>query len=332
MTPLIEARGLEKRFPLRAGIFGRRSGEVRALDRVDLEVGEERCVALVGESGSGKTTLGRCLLRLIEPDAGSVLLRGEDLLRLGPAELRRRRRDCQMIFQDPYTSLNPRLRIGDAVAEPLRVHGLASRREALERARELLERVGLPASAAERYPHEFSGGQRQRVGIARALASGPSFVVADEPVSALDVSVRAQILNLLAELQQRFRLGMLFISHDLAVVEHVADEVVVMYLGRVVEQGGRDEILARPLHPYTVRLLSATPGAARVPAAGSTNGRRGAADEVPDPARRPPGCAFHPRCPIARERCRAEVPALREAEPGRWVACHFPGELGAPAV
>ncbi|HSM13621.1 MAG TPA: ABC transporter ATP-binding protein [Thermoanaerobaculia bacterium] len=327
MTPagrraLLEVRGLRTEFALRRGLLGRRVGTVRAVDGVDLDVDRGEIVALVGESGSGKTTLGRSIVRLIEPSAGSVRLDGVDLLRLSARELRRARRRFQMVFQDPWGSLNPRLRIGRALFEPLEVHGLAGRSERADRVARMLAEVGLPAEAAERYPHEFSGGQRQRIGIARALATDPELLIADEPVSALDVSVRAQVVNLLADLRERRGLAMLFISHDLALVERIAHRVAVLYLGRVVEEAPARALLERPLHPYSAALRSAVP----VPEPGTGRRRILLAGEPPSPAAPPPGCPFHPRCPIARERCRSEAPALTEPEPGRRVACHFPGE------
>ncbi|GMU65695.1 MAG: ABC transporter ATP-binding protein [Acidobacteriota bacterium] len=327
VSPRLEARGVRVEFALRSALLRRRIGSVRAVDGVDLDLAAGETVGLVGESGSGKTTFARALLRLVEPTAGTIRFRGEDLLALRGSALRRQRRHLQMVFQDPWGSLNPRLRVADALFEPMVIHGLASRREKAERVARMLEEVGLPADAGARYPNEFSGGQRQRIGIARALATDPEVVVADEPVSALDVSVRAQIVNLLAELQRRRGLSMLFIAHDLAVVEQIADRVAVLYLGRVVEQGPARELLARPEHPYTVALLSAVPvpdpsrqRAARIVLPG----------DPPNPAAPPPGCPFHPRCPIARELCQRELPALAESDGGRHVACHFPGELGPP--
>jgi oligopeptide transport system ATP-binding protein len=347
--PILEARGLVKHFPVRRGLLGRRRGVVRAVDGVDLTVARGECFALVGESGSGKTTVGRCLVRLIDPDAGSVSFDGEDLLALAGAELRRRRRRFQMVFQDPDGSLNPRRTVGQAVIEPLAVHRIGDRAARRRRVDDLLDLVGLPADAARRYPHELSGGQRQRVGIARALATGPELVVADEPVSALDVSVRAQVVNLLASLQQRLELAMVFIAHDLALVEHVADRVAVMVLGRIVEEGPREAVFARPLHPYTVALLAAVP--VPDPAVRRRRSDLVRADamwvdavqrtEEPPSALEPPsGCAYRPRCPIARERCRHEVPPLASvpesgAPPGggeHRAACWYPGEVPpAPA-
>ena len=313
---------------MRRGLLQRRRGTVRALDGVDLELARGECLAVVGESGSGKTTLGRCALRLIEPDAGRVLLDGEDLLSLPAGALRARRRRFQMVFQDPWGSLDPRQRVESIVAEPLAIHTDLGRDGRRERARELLAMVGLSPELAGRFPHELSGGQRQRVGIARALAPEPELLVADEPVSSLDVSVRGQVLALLAGLRERLGLSLLLISHDLAAVERLADRVAVMYLGRVVETGPARELMARPLHPYTVSLLSA------VPVADPRRRRRriGLAGEPPSPLSPPPGCPFHPRCPIARPRCAAERPPLAP-DPREWehtVACFYPGELAAP--
>ena len=362
---LLVAEGLEKRYPLRRSPFGRGPGSVAALAGVDLEVRRGECLAVVGESGSGKTTLARCLLRLIEPTAGRVRFAGEDLLALPAGELRRRRRRFQMIYQDPYDSLDPRQRIGAALAEPLLLHHLENgpgaaappmppaaagapggpwrrRRAARRRALELLATVGLPASTADSFPHQLSGGQRQRVGIARALAVEPELLVADEPVSALDVSVRSQILNLLAELQQRMGLTVVLIAHDLAAVEQLADRVAVCYLGRIVELAPQAELFGRPLHPYTVGLLASVPVA--WPLAGAPGAERRVrpplAGEPPSPAAPPPGCPFHPRCPVARARCAVERPELLPAVPGpgvapaagagrseRLVACFFPGSL-----
>jgi oligopeptide/dipeptide ABC transporter ATP-binding protein len=326
VNPLLEAQGLVKHFAARRGsLLGRRRA-VRAVDGVDLCLAPGECLAVVGESGSGKTTLGRLLIRLLEPTAGRVLFRGQDLSLLAREELRRLRRRFQIVFQDPYGSLNPRMRIGRALAEPMAVHGLVPKAEQPARVAELLERVGLHRDAAGRFPHEFSGGQRQRIAIARALATGPELIVADEPVSALDVAVRAQVVNLLAELQSGLALALVFIAHDLAVVEQIADRVAVLYLGRIVEQGERRRLFAAPQHPYTVSLLAAVPvpdPAWRRPAAVVSG-------EPASPLDPPPGCPFHPRCPIARPRCASEVPAWREVAPGHFAACHFAGEAAPP--
>jgi peptide/nickel transport system ATP-binding protein len=331
LSALLEIAGLRKEYPLRRGLLQRRRGTVRALDGVDLRVARGECLALVGESGSGKTTLGRCALRLIEPTAGRILFDGEDLLALPAGALRARRRRFQMVFQDPYGSLDPRQRVESIVAEPLAIHTGLGRDGRRERARELLALVGLTPELGRRFPHELSGGQRQRVGIARALAPEPDLLVADEPVSSLDVSVRGQVLSLLAGLRERLGLALLLISHDLAAVERLADRTAVMYLGRVVELASTRELMARPLHPYTVSLLSA------VPVADPRRRRRRIvlAGEPPSPLSPPPGCPFHPRCPVARPRCAAETPPLASAPgtaPGEWqraVACFYPGELGA---
>ncbi len=323
MTALVKVEGLRKEFPVRRGLLQREQGSVVAVDDVDLAISESECLGLVGESGSGKSTLGRCILRLIDVTSGSIYFRGENLVSLRGEELRRRRREFQMIFQDPYGSLNPRMRVGQIIREPLEVHDVVPAAERNRRVLELLDLVGLPEDAAQRYPHEFSGGQRQRVGVARALAPEPQFIVADEPVSALDVSVRAQIINLLMDLRQRLGLSLLFIAHDLAVVEQIADRVAVMYLGRVIELSDTEDLFARPQHPYSVSLLSAVPE----PDPHRTGGRIVLPGEVPSPMNPPKGCAFHPRCPIAEERCRNEEPQLRRLDSGQSVACHFPGKL-----
>jgi len=321
--PLVEVRGLRTHFPVRRGLLLREVGAVRAVDGVSFSIREGETLGLVGESGSGKSTTGRTLLRLERATDGQVLFDGTDLTALRAAELRRARRDMQMIFQDPYASLDPRMRVGGAVREPLDVHGIGDPAERNARVTELLERVGLEADFARRYPHELSGGQRQRVGIARALATGPRFVVADEPISALDVSIQAQIVNLLSELKEDLGLTYLFIAHDLAMVHYISDRVAVMYLGRLVEVGGRDDVFDRPLHPYTRALISAIP----TPDPDVESARRTPPLEgdVPDPAAPPSGCRFHTRCPFATELCTREEPKLREptpADPPHQVACH----------
>jgi oligopeptide/dipeptide ABC transporter ATP-binding protein len=323
--PLLSVRDLVKRYPLRPGLFGR-SGSFSAVDGVSFDVGRGETLGLVGESGSGKSTTGRLLLRLEKATEGRVFFDGEDWLAVEGAELRRKRRDLQIIFQDPQTSLNPRMTCGAQIGEPLWVQGIARGRQLSERVAALLDEVGLPRGTARRFPSELSGGQRQRVAIARALATRPKFVVCDEPVSALDVSVAAQVLNLLADLRERNALSYLFISHDLAVVSRVADRIAVMYLGRIVEMGRTGELLARPLHPYTVTLLSAAPE----PDPFDRRARITLRGDPPSPAAPPGGCAFHPRCPIARPRCRDETPSLETSPDGRPVACFFPGELALP--
>ncbi len=320
-APLVEARGLRKHYPLRGGLFGRARAWVLAVEDVSLAIQPGETLGLVGESGCGKSTLGRCLLRLVEPTAGDVRFEGRSLLDMPPAELRAMRRRMQIIFQDPYGSLNPRLRVASIVGEGLAIHRLGARAERRRRVAELLELVGLPADAARRYPHEFSGGQRQRVGIARALAVDPRFVVADEAVSALDVSIQAQIINLLQDLRTRLGLTMLFIAHDLRVVEHISDRVAIMYLGRIVELGSREQVFANPRHPYTRALLSAVP----VPDPRQRKAPPALGGEVPNPVEPPPGCAFHPRCPHAEDRCRSVTPRLETGRGGHAVACHvFP--------
>lgn len=324
---MIRVRGLSKSFSVRRGLLRSVRGQIHAVRDVSFEIRPGECLALVGESGSGKTTLGRCLLRLIEPNAGEVEIDGLSVLQLPPAELRASRRDFQMVFQDPFGSLNPRMSVGRILAEPLAVHGIAEKRRRPREVERLLDMVGLSRDAARRYPHEFSGGQRQRIGIARALASRPKFLVADEPVSSLDVSVQAQIINLLSDLQKEFGLALLFIAHDLAIVEHIADRVAVLYLGRIVEMGPTAEVLSAPQHPYTVSLLSAVP----VPQPGRNPERIVLEGEMPSAMDPPTGCAFHPRCPIAEDRCQRETPNLGPGEKGeRRVACHFSGQLRLP--
>ena len=314
---LLEVRDLKKHFPVRRGVLGRTVGHVRAVDGVSLTVPRGRTLGLVGESGCGKTTAGRTILRLLEPTAGEILFDGLPVHSMPRSELRPLRRRMQIIFQDPYGSLNPRMTVGAIVGEPFTVHGLASGAKRRSMVGALLERVGLSATYVNHYPHEFSGGQRQRIGIARALALEPDFIVCDEPVSALDVSIQAQIINLLADLQQERDISYLFISHDLGVVEHISHEVAVMYLGLIVERAPRDALYRRPLHPYTQLLLSAIP----VPDPQKRGERIAVLGEPPSAVNPPLGCPFHPRCPLADEGCRARLPELREIEPGHFARC-----------
>jgi oligopeptide/dipeptide ABC transporter ATP-binding protein len=320
-VPLLEVRNLTKHFPIRGGLFRRVAGQVKAVDGVSFAIDAGRTLGLVGESGCGKSTLGRAVLRLHEPTSGEVLLQGEEITRLPHRALLPYRRRMQIIFQDPYASLNPRRTVAQAIREPLDVHGIGSDAARARRVEELLDVVGMSRAVQDRYPHEFSGGQRQRIGIARALALNPSFIVADEPVSALDVSVQSQVLNLIARLQREHGIAFLFISHDLAVIQHVSDDIAVMYLGRVVELAPAPRIYRDPLHPYTRALLSAVP----IPEPARRVGRVVLPGDIPSPANPPPGCPFHPRCPQAVERCRIEVPALEDKTRGRpahLVACH----------
>lgn len=324
-TPLIEVKNLHTHFPVRQGVFQRRSAWCRAVDGVSFGIGQGETLGLVGESGCGKTTLGRTVLRLVQAWRGSVLLEGENVLTVSGRRLRTLRRKMQMVFQDPLGSLNPRMTVAQIVAEPLVVHRLGNGRKRLERVAVALQRVGLDATQGNRYPHEFSGGQRQRIGLARALILEPRFVVCDEPVSALDVSIRSQMVNLLGDLQRECRLTLLFISHDLAVVAHVSDWVAVMYLGRIVEIGPVAEITSRPRHPYTMTLLAATPQ----PDPNRREQGRAPTGEVPSPLEPPQGCAFHPRCFFATEECRRLIPTLTihtGMATGHEVACHRGGE------
>ena len=319
--PLLEVRGLRMHFPVTEGMIARRHiGDVKAVDGVDLTIRRGETLGLVGESGCGKTTMGRCILRLEKPTSGEIRYDGVDIAQLGRKQLVALRRKIQVIFQDPYSSLNPRQKVGSIISEPMMVHGVepdATRRNA--RVHELLSLCGLNPNFADRYPHEMSGGQRQRVGIARALALNPEFIVCDEAVSALDVSIQAQIINLLEDLRDKFNLTYLFIAHDLSVVRHLCQRVAVMYLGRVVELAECDELFDNPLHPYTQALLAAVP----VPDPSVEEGRafRPVAGEVPSPINPPPGCVFHPRCTLAIEQCRRVRPELRELRPGHWAAC-----------
>jgi len=331
--PLLRVAGLQKLFPIRKGFLKRTVGHVRAVDGVSFHIDEGETLGLVGESGCGKTTTARCILRAIEPTAGEIFIRVAkgsvvEMGRLRRAELRALRREMQMIFQDPFTSLNPRMTLLDLVGEPLLVHGMKSRREREERVADLLRRVGLRPEYMRRFPHAFSGGERQRIGIARALALQPRLVVADEPVSALDVSVQAQILNLLIDLQAEFQLTYLFVAHDLSVVRHVSNRVAVMYVGRMVELAETEALFSAPKHPYTAALLSAVPE----PDPRTRSRRIVLQGEVANPASPPSGCYFHPRCPYAIDVCRAQAPAWQEIAPARFVACHRAQELQLAGV
>jgi oligopeptide transport system ATP-binding protein len=325
-APIMDLRGVFKRFPIRAGLFRRTVGHVHAVNGVDLQLFERETLGIVGESGCGKSTLGRTMLRLIEPTEGQILYRGENLVGASKSRMRELRRDLQIVFQDPYASLNPRMPVREIIGEPLVIHG-ASRAEVRSRVAALLEAVGLLPEHANRYPHEFSGGQRQRIGIARALALRPKVVVLDEPVSALDVSIQAQVLNLLEDLQDELELSMIFIAHDLSVVRHISERIAVMYLGRVVEIADRDDLYEAPAHPYTHSLLSAVPVAD--PRTERARQRVVLQGDVPSPARPPSGCTFHPRCPVATDVCSREVPELSPVGAnGQLVACHHPFQRG----
>jgi oligopeptide transport system ATP-binding protein len=314
---LLSVRDLKKHFPIKKGFWSRTVGHVKAVDGVSFDILPGEVLGLVGESGCGKTTTGRCILRLIEPTAGRVEFEGENVVELDRGDMRRLRRKMQIIFQDPYSSLNPRITVGGMLAEVLRIHKIAEGQAAQARIRHLLEVVGLFPEHANRYPHEFSGGQRQRIGIARALSVDPKFIVCDEPVSALDVSVQAQVINLLQDLQKEFDLTFLFIAHDLAVVEHISDRVAVMYLGKLMEMADSDELYENPLHPYTRALLAAIP----VPVPKARRERIELEGDVPSPANPPSGCPFHPRCPIATAECAEVIPEFRDVGGGHYVAC-----------
>jgi peptide/nickel transport system ATP-binding protein/oligopeptide transport system ATP-binding protein len=320
VAPLIEVRDLKKHFPIVKGVFSRPAGTVHAVDGVSFHIARGETLGLVGESGCGKSTVGRTLLKLLEPTAGQILVRGEDITDFTGERMMPYRRQMQMIYQDPYASLNPRMSAGDIVGEPLLVHRVGDGGERRDRVAALFKRVGLRPEAMNAYPHEFSGGQRQRIGIARALALNPELVVGDEPVSALDVSIQAQIINLLMDLQDELNLSYLFVAHDLAVVEHLSHRVAVMYLGRIVEMTDKTTLFETPLHPYTEALLSAVP----LPKANAKTRRRVILrGDVPSPISPPSGCHFHTRCPYAMARCRSEVPALREIVPGHFASCHL---------
>ena len=317
--PLLRVTDLKKHFPVHRGLLSRVVGQVYAVDGVSFDIARGETLCLVGESGCGKSTVAKTVLRLQEPTAGTVALAGIDITRMKETELRPYRRQMQIVFQDPYSSLNPHLSAGAIVSEPLTKYAIASGAELHERVAGLFERVGLRADSVRKYPHEFSGGQRQRLGIARALALNPSLIVADEPLSALDVSVQAQVVNLLIDLQEEFGLAYLFVSHDLAVVEHIGHRIAVMYLGRIVELAENAELFGEPLHPYSEALLAAAP----LPDPGVKRERLILQGDVPSPMTPPPGCHFHTRCPYAVERCRIETPKLEEVKPAHWVSCHL---------
>jgi oligopeptide/dipeptide ABC transporter ATP-binding protein len=317
-APVLEVEHLKKHFPVKKGVLRRTVGQVYAVDDVSFSVREGETLGLVGESGCGKSTVARTVLRLIEPTDGSIRLDGQDVTRLGKSELRPYRRQMQMIFQDPFSSLNPRMSAGDIVGEPLQVHDIAHGKEKERLTAEIFDQVGLRRGQMKSFPHEFSGGQRQRISIARALALNPKLIVADEPVSALDVSIQAQVINLMMDLQREKRLSYLFIAHDLAVVEHISHRIAVMYLGKIVEYADKETLFTDPQHPYTEALLSAVP----VPNPKLKRQKRLLQGDVPSPINPPPGCAFHTRCPYAEARCKTEAPVLRETSPGHGVSCH----------
>jgi oligopeptide/dipeptide ABC transporter ATP-binding protein len=318
-APVLDVRGLKKHFPIRKGFLQRAAGTVFAVDGVSFTVRRGETLGLVGESGCGKSTVGRTILRLIDPTDGTINVAGQDITWLNKRELRPFLRQTQIIFQDPFSSLDPRMSAGDIVAEPLRIHGIARGAEVRKKVAALFERVGLRRAQMDNYPHQFSGGQRQRIGIARALALEPHLIVGDEPVSALDVSIQAQVLNLMMDLQRELGLAYLFISHNLAVVEHISHNIAVMYLGRIVEYTDKRTLFTRALHPYTEQLLLAVP----VPDPRVKRPKRILQGDVPSPINPPAGCHFHTRCPYAVDRCRVEAPALREVKPGQMVACHL---------
>ena len=320
MSPLLEVRELKKHFPITRGVMARVSGQVYAVDGVSFEIGRGETLGLVGESGCGKSTVGRTVLKLVQPTSGRIVVDGTDITDLDAAQMFPYREKMQMIYQDPYASLNPRMTAGDIVGEPLIIHRVAAREERRDRVAALFARVGLRPELMSSYPHEFSGGQRQRIGIARALALDPELIIGDEPVSALDVSIQAQIINLLMDLQDEYGLSYLFVAHDLAVVEHISHRVAVMYLGLIVELTDKTSLFEMPLHPYSEALLSAVP----VPKARAKRRERVIlSGDVPSPINPPPGCHFHTRCPYAMPRCRHEAPALREVTPAHWAACHL---------
>ena len=318
---LLEARNLKKQFDLPAPPFGR-SNVITALDGVSITLQQGETLGLAGESGCGKSTVARLLMGLEEPTSGEILFRGREIARFNKAEKFSFRRAIQMVFQDPYSSLNPRMRVGEIIGEPLLIHRITSRSDHRERVLALMNQVGLPPEQYDRYPHEFSGGQRQRIGVARALALTPEIIIADEPLSALDISIQAQIINLLIDLQKTFRISYLLISHDLAVIRHLSSKVAVMYLGRIVEQAGTEDIFRTPLHPYTKALLAAIPGFGT-----PTGSSRLLENDIPSPIAPPSGCPFHPRCPYKKDICTVAAPVLEEKAAGHVAACHFSGEL-----
>jgi oligopeptide transport system ATP-binding protein len=321
---LLEAKEIKKHFPIRKGFFSRQVGAVRALDGVNLKVFSGETLGLVGESGCGKSTFGRVILRLLEATSGAVAFDGTDVLAANPGAMKQLRRQMQIVFQNPYASLDPRMTVGQIIAEPLEVHKVAQGQELKDRVKSLMELAELSPEMSDRYPHEFSGGQRQRIGIARALALRPRFIVADEPVSALDVSVQAQILNLLIDLRREFKLTYLFIAHNLDVVRYISDRIAVMYLGKIVELGDCENVYATPLHPYSQALISAAP----IPDPAYDRSKRIILQgDLPSPANPPPGCPFHTRCPLVQDRCKSEVPAFREVVPNHFSACHFAESL-----
>jgi peptide/nickel transport system ATP-binding protein/oligopeptide transport system ATP-binding protein len=325
-SPILEVAGLKKHFSVRRGLLRRAIGTVYAVDGVSFHVAPGETLSLVGESGCGKSTLARAAMRLIEPTSGTIRLEGRDVTHLSRREMQPYRRELQMIFQDPFSSLNPRMKAGDIVGEPLQVHGLSKGKDTRARVASLFDQVGLRPQQMQAYPHQFSGGQRQRISIARALALEPKLIIADEPVSALDVSIQAQVINLLMDLQETRRLSYLFVAHDLAVVEHISHRVAVMYLGKIVEQADKRKVFGSPVHPYTQALLSAVP----LPNPKVKREKRILQGDVPSPMHPPPGCPFHTRCPHVFEPCRAVVPAFREVAPGHQAACHLYGVVPSP--